>query len=78
MATKEELHARLAKMGRNATITVEEFISVYGDDRSERRGYEDVCRADVYAKRYGCMVVKEPDQYTFYKIPMGLCGGSRG
>lgn len=69
MPIKGQIHARLADIETQTTITVDEIIQAYGqDDRRKLPGYkQELSRADILAQCYGLKVTKEGDNYLFYK-----------
>jgi hypothetical protein len=67
--TKQDIHDRLASITDTAIITVDEFVSVYGNDDRRKFGTAKVemGRADILANTYGLSVSKEEGNYTFTK-----------
>lgn len=67
MSLKEEIHARLANIDTQATITVDEIISAYGDDNKRKvTGYkQEFGRADILSECYGLKVTKNGNDYIF-------------
>ena len=62
---KEDLHNRLKNITDTAIITVDEFISVYGNDNTRKQRGVTVCRADILAKVYDLSVEKQDNNYVF-------------
>jgi hypothetical protein len=67
MPTKQDIHDRLANIVDTAIITVDEFVSVYGNDDRRKFGKVEMGRADILARTYGLSVSKEEGNYTFTK-----------
>lgn len=62
---KAQIHNRLKNIKDTAVITVDEFISVYGNDNPRKqRG----SRADILAKVYDLSVEKQDNKYVFTKL----------
>lgn len=58
--TKETLHALLASINKETTISVSIFDEVYGSARQDER-------VNLLADRYGLTVTKKNLQYIFNK-----------
>jgi hypothetical protein len=62
---KTDLHNKLKNVKDTVTITVDEFISVYGNDNTRKQRGVTLSRADILAKVYNLSVEKQDNNYVF-------------
>ena len=64
---KQELHDEISATTNQTIITVDDFISVYGNDNVKNVGKNKITRADVLAERYNLSVSKQGTDYIFIR-----------
>ena len=71
---KQELHDTIKNAENGVDIPVSDFISVYGNDRTQMKKSAEfpkgkaTSNADILARVYGCTVTLDNNVYKFIRI----------